>query len=109
MNAKRSKRSVHRVPVVGNCPTEGSPYCTRRSSDVRDHPGQAERNSRSFDRVDVREEFPLRNFVSCATCGRPLTASWSRGRSARYSCISPIHETHSLPVRNEDCTSQLTE
>jgi DNA invertase Pin-like site-specific DNA recombinase len=38
----------------------------------------------TFTRSDVREEFPLRNFVSCATCGRMMTASWSKGRTSRY-------------------------
>lgn len=35
-------------------------------------------------RADISEDFPLRGFVSCGCCGRPLTACWSRGRSARY-------------------------
>ena len=30
------------------------------------------------------EEFPLRGFVRCASCGKPLTAGWSRGRSQKY-------------------------
>jgi site-specific DNA recombinase len=29
-------------------------------------------------------DFPLRGFVRCATCGRPLTGSWSKGRNGRY-------------------------
>ena len=29
-------------------------------------------------------DFPLRAFVQCATCGRALTGSWSRGRNGRY-------------------------
>ncbi len=28
-------------------------------------------------------DFPLRRFVRCAACGRPLTGSWSRGRAGR--------------------------
>ena len=35
-------------------------------------------------RADISEDFPLRGFVSCGCCGRPLTACWSTGRSARY-------------------------
>ena len=31
-------------------------------------------------RTDIRPEFPLRGFISCATCNRPLTASTSKGR-----------------------------
>lgn len=38
------------------------------------------------------QDFPLRGFVYCARCGRPLTAGWSRGRSgarfAYYWCWS---------------------
>jgi site-specific DNA recombinase len=29
-------------------------------------------------------DFPLRRFVLCGRCGRPLTGSWSTGRSKRY-------------------------
>ncbi len=29
-------------------------------------------------------DFPLRNFVRCGLCERPLTASWSKGRNGRY-------------------------
>ena len=29
-------------------------------------------------------DFPLRRFVACATCGTPLTATWSAGRTRRY-------------------------
>lgn len=29
-------------------------------------------------------DFPLRGFVRCEACGRPLTGSWSKGRSDRY-------------------------
>jgi site-specific DNA recombinase len=29
-------------------------------------------------------DFPLRAFVRCETCGRPLTGSWSKGRNGHY-------------------------
>lgn len=29
-------------------------------------------------------DFPLRRFVSCGICDRPLTGGWTRGRSKRY-------------------------
>lgn len=29
-------------------------------------------------------DFPLRHFVKCGCCGKPLTASWSKGRSKSY-------------------------
>ena len=31
-----------------------------------------------------RPDFPLRGFVRCDACGRPLTGSWSKGRNGRY-------------------------
>ncbi len=34
--------------------------------------------------VRNHEDFPLRKFVRCGKCGKPLTASWSKGRSKRY-------------------------
>ncbi len=30
------------------------------------------------------EDFPLRGFVRCADCDKPLTAGWSRGRNQKY-------------------------
>lgn len=35
-------------------------------------------------RRDLSDEFPLRGFVTCGHCNEPLTACWSKGRSARY-------------------------
>ncbi len=35
-------------------------------------------------RKDLNADFPLRGFVSCACCGQPMTAAWSKGRSAHY-------------------------
>ena len=29
-------------------------------------------------------DFPLRGFVKCACCGRPMTGSWSTGRTKKY-------------------------
>ena len=29
-------------------------------------------------------DVPLRRFVTCSECGKPLTGAWSRGRAARY-------------------------
>ncbi len=34
-------------------------------------------------RKSLNEDFPLRNFVACS-CGKPLTACWSKGRSRTY-------------------------
>jgi site-specific DNA recombinase len=55
-------------------------------------------------RRDIHPDFPLRHFVSCGACNRPLTASWSTGRSKTYayyhcansSCKSPNIPKHLL-------------
>lgn len=47
----------------------------------------------NFKRQDNREEFPLRGFVYCEHCKRPLTAAWSTGRKGvkypYYRCTTP--------------------
>ncbi len=35
-------------------------------------------------RLRSHPDFPLRHFVKCGCCGRPLTASWSKGRTKKY-------------------------
>ncbi len=35
-------------------------------------------------RKDLKDDFPLRGFVLCAACGKPLTASWSTGRKNKH-------------------------
>lgn len=51
-----------------------------------------------------RPEFPLRAFIKCATCGRGVTASWSKGRSARYAyyhCLPPCRAVNIPKARLE--------
>lgn len=46
-------------------------------------------NSKSVPPVSQNEDFPLRRFVKCAVCGKPITAGWAKGRKehyARYRC-----------------------
>jgi site-specific DNA recombinase len=45
--------------------------------------GRLKSSARVPARKDLNESFPLRGFVRC-TCGTPLTACWSKGRSARH-------------------------
>ena len=33
---------------------------------------------------DISEDFPLRGFVLCNDCGKPLTACWSQGKKQKY-------------------------
>ncbi len=46
---------------------------------------------RTQTRKDANPDFPLRGFVLCEHCRKPYTASWSRGRNAKfgyYRCAS---------------------
>jgi DNA invertase Pin-like site-specific DNA recombinase len=35
-------------------------------------------------RSGLAKDFPLRGFISCLGCGKPLTAAWSKGRTKRF-------------------------
>lgn len=37
-------------------------------------------------RADAKSKLPLRNFIRCSCCGRPLTGSFAKGKYARYHC-----------------------
>lgn len=39
-----------------------------------------------MDRNDKNALFPLRNFLRCSVCGRPLTGSMAKGKYPRYQC-----------------------
>lgn len=41
-----------------------------------------------IERADARSDFPLRGFVRCHECGRPLTGCLAKGRYARYFCYA---------------------
>tara|TARA_R110000787_G_scaffold173158_2_gene285774 strand:+ start:10006 stop:11571 length:1566 start_codon:yes stop_codon:yes gene_type:complete len=45
-------------------------------------------------RKDINADFPLRGFVLCGCCGKPLTANWSKGKIKRH----PYYL-----CRNKDC------
>jgi site-specific DNA recombinase len=51
----------------------------------------------------INEKFPLKGFLNCPACNKPLTGSSSKGRSKRYAyyhCISPCNERYAI----EDAT-----
>lgn len=51
----------------------------------------------------TREDFPLRQFVACAACGRGLTAGYNRGRKERYAfyfCYTP--NCRAVSIRAEE-------
>lgn len=41
-------------------------------------------NAKAPARKDLRSDFPLRGFVTCAGCSKPMTACWSTGKYAKF-------------------------
>ena len=55
-------------------------------------------------RADTNEDFPLRGFVNCACCDRPMTAAWAKGRNGRYAyywCFTKGCEQARKNIRKE--------
>jgi DNA invertase Pin-like site-specific DNA recombinase len=50
-------------------------------------------------RKDIRKDFPLRGFIVCTECRRPLTASWNKGKARHF----PYYRCNTLgcPLRNK--------
>lgn len=55
-------------------------------------------------RADLTREFPLRGFVTCACCEKPMTSCWSKGRNQEYPyyfCFTKGCTAHRKSVRRE--------
>ena len=71
-----------------------------------------ERGSNAPARKDIKESFPLRNFVQCSECGSAMTAGFSRGRSATYPyyfCQQKGCSQHRKSIRGEKIEGEFTE
>ncbi|MEM6974374.1 MAG: zinc ribbon domain-containing protein [Pseudomonadota bacterium] len=63
-----------------------------------------EERRRPAARKDFSEDFPLRGFVCCKSCGNPMTAAWSTGCRERYAYFRCMTRkcpefSKSIPVR----------
>ncbi len=64
---------------------------------------QAKLKSKTVPHKKLNEDFPLRGVVKCATCGKMLTAGWSKGRNATYPyyyCWTP--KCRAVSLRRDD-------
>lgn len=62
----------------------------------------AGRRPTSIVRRHTHPDFPLRHFVSCGVCERPLTGSWSKGRGKTYPyyhCSSSFCKSRNIPKK----------
>ena len=54
-------------------------------------------------RLRSHPDFPLRHFVKCGCCGKPLTAGWQKGRKERYGYYwCPNSHCRRVSVRKAD-------
>lgn len=64
-------------------------------------------------RKDLDQNFPLRGFVCCNSCGHPMTSCWSRSanknRYAYYLCQRPGCDMKGKSVRREKLESEFEE
>ena len=63
-------------------------------------------------RKNLRADFPLRGFVTCGDCGKPMTACWSKGRTATYPyylCPTRGCESYGKSVRKEKMEAEFEE
>ena len=61
-------------------------------------------------RKDVSEDFPLRGFITCSCCDKPLTSCWSKGRNARYPyyiCQTKGCDEYKKSIRREKAESEF--
>lgn len=62
-------------------------------------------------RKDITNDFPLRGFVLCAECGKPLTASWSTGRKNKhpyYRCKNQICKFGGKSIKRDKIENDLS-
>ncbi len=60
-------------------------------------------------RQKIHPDFPLRNFVRCGSCGRPMTASKSRGRSGYYAYYHCQSSTCKHRIKKKDLENAFQE
>jgi site-specific DNA recombinase len=64
-----------------------------------------------FTRTDYREDFILRGLILCSCCQKPLTASWSKGRSKKYpfyTCKTPGCPFRWKSIRRDNLETDFT-
>ncbi len=56
-------------------------------------------------RADINAEFPLRGFVTCGDCDKPLTACWSKSKTGKkhpyYLCFNKGCESYRKSIRRD--------
>ncbi|MCC0007711.1 MAG: recombinase family protein [Hyphomicrobiaceae bacterium] len=63
-------------------------------------------------RADINADFPLRGFVVCGDCHKPLTACWSKSKTGKqhpyYLCHNRSCESHRKSIRRNQIEGDFT-
>lgn len=63
-------------------------------------------SARAPARKDINEDFPLRGFVACGDCEKPLTANWSTGKTGKkhpyYLCFNKVCESYRKSIPRDE-------
>ena len=64
-------------------------------------------------RADINADFPLRGFVVCGDCGKPLTACWSKSNTGKrhpyYLCHNRSCESHRKSIKRDQIEGEFAE
>ena len=61
-------------------------------------------------RKDINEDFPLRGFILCDDCNKPLTACWSQGKNRKYPyywCATKGCSSHRKSISRDKLESEF--
>jgi hypothetical protein len=61
-------------------------------------------------RKDISADFPLRGFILCADCEKPLTACWTQGKNQKYPyylCPTKGCESYRKSIRREELEEEF--
>ncbi|MCP4099369.1 MAG: recombinase family protein, partial [Planctomycetaceae bacterium] len=62
-------------------------------------------DARAPARKDLSADFPLRGFITCGDCNKPLTANWSKSKTGKkhpyYMCFSKGCESYRKSIRRD--------
>tara|TARA_Y100000815_G_scaffold190167_1_gene173583 strand:- start:31721 stop:33385 length:1665 start_codon:yes stop_codon:yes gene_type:complete len=63
-------------------------------------------NAKAAARKDISSDFPLRGFILCEDCGKPLTACWSKSQTGKvypyYLCATKGCESYRKSIKREE-------
>ena len=70
-----------------------------------------EEGARAPNRKDLNADFPLRGFIACGDCGKPLTACWSTSKTGKkhpyYHCFTKACPSHRKSIKRDQLEGEF--